>query len=395
MSEYNIQIGVDSRKAKAGVKAFGNELKDALAALRKFDQQSRSAFAQLDRLAKTNLGSLAKAARGTAQALEALNKVKISKALVGNLDSLQRSLRNFRFNAAAVKAIPDALNALNRVKLDSRLPTVITQMKVALTGFRGPPKGAVDNLVRLAQGLAVVNPASIERAASALQRLNGFKFSAPRGGIGGLGNISRQIAPIRNLQSQIGGLSNSLGHLRTALAGVSATIVARGVWQTGTSFQSLQRAIAATATSTSEVSDQMQFLEGLTKRLPVSLDALVQSYGQFSVAAKLGGASLADIQKVYEGFSTAFSATGASIEAQKRGILALTQIFSKSRVQSEELRLQLAEALPGAVSILAESMGVTTAQLQKMLEAGEVSSSALIGMADVLQSRFGPAVAIA
>lgn len=53
---------------------------------------------------------------------------------------------------------------------------------------------------------------------------------------------------------------------------------------------------------------------------------------------------------------------------------AVTQIMSKGTVQSEELRGQIGEALPGAFQIAARAIGKTTAELGKLLELGHVAA---------------------
>ena len=70
--------------------------------------------------------------------------------------------------------------------------------------------------------------------------------------------------------------------------------------------------------------------------------------------------------------------------------VALTQIVSKGAVQMEELRQQLGDRLPGALQIMADGLGVTTGELIKMLEAGQVTSDALVPFAEELDRRFGP-----
>ena len=52
--------------------------------------------------------------------------------------------------------------------------------------------------------------------------------------------------------------------------------------------------------------------------------------------------------------------------------LAISQMISKGKVSAEELRLQLAERMPGAVNIFAKAIGVTTSELDKMLQEGKV-----------------------
>jgi tape measure domain-containing protein len=55
--------------------------------------------------------------------------------------------------------------------------------------------------------------------------------------------------------------------------------------------------------------------------------------------------------------------------------LALGQIASKGKVQAEELRGQIGERVPGAFGIAARAMGVTTAELDKMMEQGKLTAS--------------------
>lgn len=391
-TDYNIKIGVDATKGERGVKSFTSTISDAMKALRAFDRAASGAFDRLRKLTATDTTKLARSMRGTAQAIEALNRVKLSRSLITNLQMLQQVLRNFRFNAATIKAVPDALNALNRIRIDSRLPTALNQIKAALVGFKGPPLAAVRNLNALIAGLGNANASRIDAAASALSRLNGLNL---RVGRASLPNLSRQLAPLRGLQSQMSSLTSVANTLRAALAGVSSIAIGRSIYATGTAFVSLQRTLGAVASSSGEVRDQMDFLQSLTTRMPVSLEAAASSYGKFAVAARLSGVTVADTQKVFEGFSTAFAAMGVDAEKQRYGLLALEQIFSKGRVTAEEMRQQLGEHLPGAMQLLADAMDVPTSKLIKMMEAGEIGSDSLIKMAATLQSQFGPAVAAA
>lgn len=79
---------------------------------------------------------------------------------------------------------------------------------------------------------------------------------------------------------------------------------------------------------------------------------------------------------------------------QMNGVfLALSQIASKGTVQAEELRGQLGERLPGAFSIAARAMGVSTQELNKMLEKGQVISEQFLpAFAAELHKTFGSGV---
>jgi tape measure domain-containing protein len=66
------------------------------------------------------------------------------------------------------------------------------------------------------------------------------------------------------------------------------------------------------------------------------------------------------------------------------------KIVTHNTIQSEELRGQLSERLPGAFNIMAASMGVTTAQLGVMLKNGEVlAAEVLPKFADQLLITYG------
>jgi tape measure domain-containing protein len=77
---------------------------------------------------------------------------------------------------------------------------------------------------------------------------------------------------------------------------------------------------------------------------------------------------------VFEALSKASAVMGLSASQTEGALLALQQMVSKGTVSSEELRGQLGERLPGSFQIAARAMGVTTAELGKMLEQGQVLS---------------------
>jgi tape measure domain-containing protein len=72
------------------------------------------------------------------------------------------------------------------------------------------------------------------------------------------------------------------------------------------------------------------------------------------------------------------------------------KMLSKGNVQAEELRGQLGERLPGAISYAAKALGVTTRQLNKMLEQGQVLAEDMIPkLSRVLREELGASAVIA
>ena len=73
---------------------------------------------------------------------------------------------------------------------------------------------------------------------------------------------------------------------------------------------------------------------------------------------------------------------------------AVEQMISKGTVSSQELKLQLGDALPGAFGHAAKAAGLTTAEFTKQLEAGKIlASDFLPRLAKQLRDTYGGATA--
>lgn len=118
--------------------------------------------------------------------------------------------------------------------------------------------------------------------------------------------------------------------------------------------------------------NEIAYLRGVTYQLGLQFTSTAQAYQQFQAAAKGTTLEGDKARKVFESISKASAVMGLSAENTSGVLLALQQMVSKGNVQAEELRGQLGERLPGAFQIAARSMGVTTAELGKMLEQGQV-----------------------
>ena len=120
--------------------------------------------------------------------------------------------------------------------------------------------------------------------------------------------------------------------------------------------------------------DEIAYLRKTTYDLGLQFKSTAQSYMQFQAAAKGTSLEGEKARSVFESIAKASAVMGLSAEQNSGVLLALQQMVSKGTVQAEELRGQLGERLPGAFQIAARSMGVTTAELSKMLEMGQVIS---------------------
>jgi tape measure domain-containing protein len=134
-------------------------------------------------------------------------------------------------------------------------------------------------------------------------------------------------------------------------------------------------------------------LRKTSQRLGLDFKALSEEYVSFANAARVMNLSNDESLQIFQDMSIGLRGAGSSAEQQKRAFLALTQIMSKGRVQGEELTQQLGEALPGATGIAAKAMGVTTAELMKMMQAGQLAATDFIPkFAAAVRDEFSAAV---
>lgn len=142
------------------------------------------------------------------------------------------------------------------------------------------------------------------------------------------------------------------------------------------------------------VGREMEFVRSTARSLGLDLEQVSSSYIKLSAASR--GTSLQGEQtrEIFTAVSKAATTLGLSSSEADGALLAVSQMMSKGTVQAEELRGQLGERLPGAFQIAARAMGVSTSELGKMLEAGQViAEDFLPKFAKQLEKELGQASA--
>jgi tape measure domain-containing protein len=152
------------------------------------------------------------------------------------------------------------------------------------------------------------------------------------------------------------------------------------VIQASAAFDQLNTSIGSYLSATRGIGDasaELDKVRSVAMDLGVGYEKAAKSYLSFAAATQ--GTTLegreADISRT---LFTAGRNQGLNGEQLDRAATALTQILSKGRVQAEELRGQLAEQLPGAVQVAARAYGVTTKELYRMVEAGQLASDEFV-----------------
>lgn len=205
---------------------------------------------------------------------------------------------------------------------------------------------------------------------------------------------ARQQAGTKQLGNGIMGLINNVRGLIGAFGIVSgiqlfANII-RSAFETIKTFDAIGFAMAKITENSFDYAVSQRFLIEITRDFGADLVATSNRWIKFLAAAKQSGMTLRDTENIFRSMTKTAGVLGLATHELTGIYLALEQMLSKGKVTTEELRRQLGERLPGAMGIMAASMGVTLVQLDKMLKKGEVlSAEVLPNFAKAVEVAFG------
>jgi tape measure domain-containing protein len=200
---------------------------------------------------------------------------------------------------------------------------------------------------------------------------------------------------VQATQTAFSGMTASIVRGGLALAGIYSGLQlvrsgVSGLVDSAVQLQRLDAAFTAITGSSAGAQRSMEFVRTTADRLGFSVLALANAYKGFEAASQGTVLAGAETQRIFTSIVTAGRALQLSQNDIQGVLLAVQQIMSKGTVSSEELRQQLGERLPGAFQIAARAMGVTTAELSKMLETGSVLSTTFLPrFASQLQRELG------
>lgn len=129
---------------------------------------------------------------------------------------------------------------------------------------------------------------------------------------------------------------------------------------------------------TAQYADNLSYVTRLAKQYGLEVNALTSNYARFIATVNVSGMSLLDQRKIFESLSRASTAFGLSAEQTNYVFTALSQMMSKGKISSEELRQQMGEQLPVALQAMAKAAGVSMGELDKLLQQGQLMSADIL-----------------
>lgn len=230
-----------------------------------------------------------------------------------------------------------------------------------------------------------------------------------------LNNIKSLQAQVRDLEQQTGRFQRNVGNYPQALGGflsaagipgasslssiassglllggaAAVGAIGKEVFDVTLKLDNFNTSLRAVSKTEAEYAINQQFLKETTEKFGLSLLDIGAEFKNFYASATQAGLSADQARKIFSQVSEVSSVLKLSTSDTNSVLLAFSQILGKGKVAAQELRQQLGERIPGAAELMAKALGVSNAELNKLLEQGKVGIDALPKFSDLLEQTFG------
>ncbi len=144
-----------------------------------------------------------------------------------------------------------------------------------------------------------------------------------------------------------------------------------------------------------KLAEENKYIAEQADRVGVNYENAAISYSKFAVAATMAKAPIEQSKFIFESFLETSRVLGMSGDDLNGLFLALSQSFSKGKIQAEELTGQIGERLPGAFAFAQQALKDKFPDLPKALEKGQVGAENLVIIAEsvrrAMADQLGPA----
>ena len=366
------KLGTDVNKAESSIGGLGAAAKTAGASVDGLGTATEQAGADVESMAKA-IDDKTRAIKAGLQVEQ--SEIEIQRQLLAAAQAEQQASLQAALAKGDEAAATRAQNALRQAESD-QLALVGRAKRAEATAIQqataarrqelsaiGPLSAAQANELQAAENHARalrVEAAAADQAAQRARELG----SAHRAG----------VAPTDQLSGRVGNLTQLLGQMAGAL-GVAFTF--RELVTSAAQMEQLRSGLVAVTGDATKAGQELEFVRKVASRIGADVTEVGRAFLGLSAATRGTAVEGEPTRQVFEAVATAMGKAGKSSAETANALQALSQMASKGVVQSEELRGQLGEALPGALNAAAKGMGITTQELMKLVEEGKIAASDL------------------
>lgn len=189
----------------------------------------------------------------------------------------------------------------------------------------------------------------------------------------------------RETAGAVGGgiVGSGMGFMRGAIPGLGAAFAFSQMNQINQQMQAQQNAMTAVMGGEQAGAQQSEWVKNLSNTIGMDYRQVAPSYNKMLASGQTSGMSTDSVQNIFQGVSEYGRVMGLDSESMKGSMRAIEQMMNKGQVMSEELKGQLAERMPGAMSAMAEAAGFgkgddAISKLMDAMKDGKVKSKAVL-----------------
>ena len=175
-----------------------------------------------------------------------------------------------------------------------------------------------------------------------------------------------------------GGLMGAgMGFARGALPGLGAAFAIGAVNQINQQLVATNTALEAVSGSAEGYASNLKFLEDLTQEQGRNMRDVAPQFNSILASAQ-GAIGNQGTQDLFRGVMKYGTVMGLDQESMKGSLRAISQMFSKDKIQAEEAQGQLAERLPAAMQLLAQANGTDVKGLREQMQKGSLDPKKIL-----------------
>lgn len=180
-----------------------------------------------------------------------------------------------------------------------------------------------------------------------------------------------------------GAVGAGMGFMRGAIPGLGAAFAFSQLNRINQQMVAQQNAMTATMGGEAQGAEQSKWVKDLSNKIGMDYRQVAPAYTKMLASGQTSGMSTESVQNIFKGVSEYGRVMGLDNESMKGSMKAIEQMMNKGQVMSEELKSQLAERMPGAMSAMAEAAGFgkgsdAVAKLMDAMKRGTVKSDKVL-----------------
>ena len=205
-------------------------------------------------------------------------------------------------------------------------------------------------------------------------------------------DASQATTALRGVNNQTNTLQRSFGGLKSAIAGIGITVLARQAINTSANFEKLNVRLGLLTKASGTFARSQELAAQAQRTFGLSATEALEGITDITARLQPLGVSVDDIKTTFFGFNTAANLAGASAIESSNAFRQLAQALGSGRLQGDEFR-SISEQIPTILKPVADELGTTVGELKKFSSEGKITSAVVIRALKKIENEGGKSLA--